>query len=137
MEVFERQDHRRGVLLGTRTYGKFLVQNISEIPGKGAALKLTTARYQTPLGRSYQRPARDLKGPPAGLVPDITVELSADDAAKLEKQQYDLEEAAWGVAPKYPDISKDWVDPQLQRALDLIDGNLLLQQIRAGGKGNG
>ena len=56
------QDHRRGYLIGTRTYGKFLVQNITETPDHNAALKLTTARYQTPLGRSFQRPAKDPKG---------------------------------------------------------------------------
>ena len=130
------QDHRRGVLLGTRTYGKFLVQNITEIPGKGAALKLTTARYQTPLGRSYQRPAKDTKSAPAGLLPDIAVELSADDAAKFEKQMSDADESVWGSPPQHPEL-KDWIDPQLQRALDLIDGNLLLQEVRGGGKGNG
>ena len=46
-----------------------------------------------------------------------------------KKQWYDAEEAMWGVAPKYPDVPKDWVDPQLKRALDSIDGNLLLEQI--------
>lgn len=131
------QDHRRGVVLGSRTYGKFLVQNITEIPGKGAAMKLTTARYQTPLGRSYQRPARTPEGAPAGLLPDIAVETPTADRDRLEKQWDNVEEAAWGAPGKNPDVSPDWIDPVLQRALDLIDGNLLLEKVRGGGKGNG
>jgi carboxyl-terminal processing protease len=131
------QDHRRGVVLGSRTYGKFLVQNITEIPGKGAALKLTTARYQTPLGRSYQRPPKDPTGAPAGLIPDIALELAAADREKLDQQLADVEDAVWGVPAKHPEVGPGWVDPQLQKALDLIDGNLLLEKIRSSGRGNG
>ncbi len=44
------QDYKRGTLIGTRTFGKGLVQNLISLPG-GAALKLTTAVYLTPKGR--------------------------------------------------------------------------------------
>lgn len=132
-EVFSGciQDHRRGVILGTRTYGKFLVQNITEIPGRGAAVKLTTARYMTPNGRSY---ARDPKKPdePAGLLPDVVVEMSEADRVRLTMAFENQEEAVWGAPPLHPEVPADWVDPQLQKALDLIAGNLLLQEIRGG-----
>jgi carboxyl-terminal processing protease len=123
------QDHRRGVLLGTRTYGKFLVQNITELSGKDAAIKLTTARYQTPHGRWYKRTSRDANVA-EGLLPDIAVETSAADREKLWKAWVNAEDAVWGHPPEHPEVPADWVDPQLQRALDLLDGNVLLQQIR-------
>lgn len=130
------QDHRRGVVLGTRTYGKFLVQNITEIPGRGAAVKLTTSRYMTPNGRSY---ARDPKKPdePAGLLPDVVFELTEADRARLTMAFENQEEAVWGAAPLHPEVPADWVDPQLQKALDLIAGNLLLQEIRGGASPSG
>ncbi|MFC2150191.1 S41 family peptidase [Calditrichota bacterium] len=48
------QDHDRGVILGTQSFGKGLVQSVMNL-SSGAALKLTTARYYTPSGRLIQR----------------------------------------------------------------------------------
>jgi carboxyl-terminal processing protease len=64
------QDHGRGVILGTQSFGKGSVQSIMGIPGHGA-IRLTTARYYTPSGRSIQA---------KGIEPDIKVEQ-----AKIEK----------------------------------------------------
>src|SRR5579875_3134162 len=64
------QDHHRAVLLGTRSFGKGSVQTIIPLPGHGA-MRLTTARYYTPSGRSIQA---------EGIEPDIVVE-----PAKIEK----------------------------------------------------
>ena len=58
------QDHRRAVVVGTKTFGKGSVQTISPVGDKGA-LRLTIARYYTPSGRSIQG---------RGLQPDIIVE---------------------------------------------------------------
>src|SRR5438094_7831542 len=66
------QDHHRAVLLGTKTFGKGSVQTILPRAGQGA-MRLTTARYYTPAGRSIQ--AR-------GIDPDIVVE-----AAKIAKEE--------------------------------------------------
>ncbi len=55
------QDWDRGVVIGDTTFGKGLVQNVIEL-GDGAGLKLTTAKYLMPSGRSIQRP-EDLKNP--------------------------------------------------------------------------
>ena len=63
------QDHKRAVVLGTQTFGKGSVQTILPLAGQKTAIKLTTARYYTPNGRSIQ--AR-------GIVPDYVVEESAD-----------------------------------------------------------
>ena len=63
------QDHRRAIVLGEQTFGKGSVQTIIPLPGHGA-MRLTTARYYTPSGRSIQA---------EGIEPDIIVE-----PAKLE-----------------------------------------------------
>jgi carboxyl-terminal processing protease len=52
------QDHDRALLIGTPTFGKGLVQTVFRL-GNDAALKLTTARWYTPSGRSIQRPSRN------------------------------------------------------------------------------
>jgi carboxyl-terminal processing protease len=62
------QDHKRAAIVGTRTFGKGSVQTIRPLAGD-TAVKLTTARYYTPSGRSIQ--AR-------GIVPDIHVDENAD-----------------------------------------------------------
>jgi carboxyl-terminal processing protease len=58
------QDHRRALVLGTQTFGKGSVQTILPIDGE-AAIRLTTARYYTPNGRSIQA---------TGITPDIIME---------------------------------------------------------------
>ncbi len=57
------QDHQRGVIVGSTTFGKGSVQTILPMPG-GSGLRLTTARYYTPDGRSIQA---------TGIVPDVEV----------------------------------------------------------------
>jgi carboxyl-terminal processing protease len=63
------QDHRRAILVGTRSFGKGSVQTVIPLPGNGA-MRLTTARYYTPSGRSIQG---------LGIAPDIEVEASRAD----------------------------------------------------------
>ncbi len=79
------QDHRRGILLGTRTFGKGSVQTIIPLPGRGA-MRLTTARYYTPSGRSIQA---------KGIEPDITVEPARIE--KLEQGELPHEEDLRGA----------------------------------------
>jgi carboxyl-terminal processing protease len=59
------QDHRRGVIVGTRTFGKGSVQTVIPL-NDGAGLKMTTARYYTPSGRSIQA---------TGITPDVVVQV--------------------------------------------------------------
>ena len=58
------QDYKRGVIIGKQTFGKGSVQTVVPL-GNGTALKLTTARYYTPSGRSIQA---------KGIVPDIVLQ---------------------------------------------------------------
>lgn len=67
------QDHHRAIVVGNRTFGKGSVQTVLPL-SKERALKLTTARYYTPSGRSIQA---------EGIVPDITV----DQVTKLEVRE--------------------------------------------------
>ena len=72
------QDHRRALIMGERSFGKGSVQSLLPL-GPDAALKLTTARYFTPSGRSVQE---------GGIKPDIMVpQISDPDYAKRQKYQ--------------------------------------------------
>ena len=79
------QDHKRAVILGSKSFGKGSVQTIQELRS-GGAVKITTARYFTPKGRSIQGD---------GITPDIIldnyeVKDSSDDAASLRIKESDL-----------------------------------------------
>ncbi len=74
------QDHKRAVIMGTQTFGKGSVQTILPL-GNNTAIKLTTARYYTPGGRSIQA---------KGIVPDIIVE---DPATAAMDSAFRLREA--------------------------------------------
>ena len=75
------QDHKRATVMGTQTFGKGSVQTIMPL-GNQTAIKLTTARYYTPSGRSIQA---------KGITPDIIVEEPGDAAAQARLREADLE----------------------------------------------
>lgn len=72
---------KRAVVMGTTSFGKGSVQTVIPLPGN-TAIKLTTARYFTPSGRSIQA---------KGIVPDITVEESANGTSAMRLREADLE----------------------------------------------
>lgn len=78
------QDHRRAVVMGSKSFGKGSVQTIQELRS-GGAVKITTARYFTPNGRSIQG---------AGITPDIILEkykvTSADEDSMTSIKEQDL-----------------------------------------------
>ncbi len=78
------QDHRRAIVMGVKSFGKGSVQTVMPIPGQGA-IRLTTARYYTPSGRSIQA---------TGIEPDIEV-LAArvDPNAPARDREADLRRA--------------------------------------------
>lgn len=67
------QDHRRATIIGTRSFGKASVQTLIPLAGNNGALKLTTARYFTPRGRSIQA---------LGIEPDIMVQQELPEELK-------------------------------------------------------
>ncbi|MGQ9366890.1 S41 family peptidase [Azospirillum sp. ST 5-10] len=148
------QDHRRAIVLGTQSFGKGSVQTIIPLPGHGA-MRLTTARYYTPSGRSIQQ---------LGITPDIEVHqarLEEEDLAArrreadlrrslendtLKKQEPAAEEpkpapGPGAAAPATPETApaapageaandndaEPPFDYQLARALDLLRGVALFQ----------
>ena len=126
------QDHRRAIVLGAKTFGKGSVQTIMPLSAKGA-IRLTTARYYTPSGRSIQA---------LGVEPDIVVEqvkidkdeegaakrkrysesqirgsLSNDSLTEEEKEQLKREEESHAETAKLREE-----DYQLAYAIDLLHG---------------
>ncbi len=78
------QDHRRAVVMGVKSFGKGSVQTVMPIPGQGA-IRMTTARYYTPSGRSIQA---------TGIAPDIEVLAAPADAnAPQRDREADLRRA--------------------------------------------
>ena len=82
------QDHHRAIIVGTKSFGKGSVQTIIPLSSDGAAMRLTTARYYTPSGRSIQS---------LGVSPDILVEQrirsdeDPDEARNFQRFEADLE----------------------------------------------
>lgn len=129
------QDHKRAIIMGTQSFGKGSVQSV--IPMKGnAALKLTTALYYTPSGRSIQA---------KGIVPDVEVPNITPLPSKekgMEIKEKDLEkslasdgkqdapkskalESPHGGLVKDMDLQKDY---QLRRAVELLQSISMLKE---------
>ncbi len=75
------QDHHRSITLGERSFGKGSVQTLIPLSGDNGAIRLTTARYYTPSGRSIQG---------LGIVPDIKVRETREDDSKYMLREGDL-----------------------------------------------
>ena len=108
------QDHKRAVVMGTKSFGKGSVQTVIPLPGNGA-MRLTTARYYTPSGRSIQA---------MGIEPDIAVEQAklevlssegaiseADLRGALKNPQAQDKNAPANDDKKKPDEKKDSAPP--------------------------
>jgi carboxyl-terminal processing protease len=125
------QAHKRGIVVGVRTFGKGSVQTVIPLP-EGAALRLTTARYYTPDNRSIQA---------LGITPDVEVALTPPDGDKAEKgkqmREADLPQHLPVVAPLSPsprlgDRSEKNLenDNQLQTALNILKSLQLYSEAR-------
>ncbi|MFU8779530.1 MAG: S41 family peptidase [Kiritimatiellia bacterium] len=114
------QDHRRGIVIGEKTYGKASVQTIIQLgSGEGdAAIRLTTAHYLTPLDRQIHD---------EGIAPDIDIPLAREEWRRVQVRRTHLESPGTypdDVVAEYADV----VDRQLQRAQDLLDALLIFRQ---------
>ena len=127
------QDHKRAVILGTKTFGKGSVQTILPLDDN-SALRLTTARYFTPKGRSIQA---------TGIVPDIVFENVPVQEARaeekkrlglreenlpghLQNQQEQKEKEKQAQQEKEESVEND---AQLKRALELLKGWDVFKQL--------
>ena len=118
------QDHRRAILIGERSWGKFLVQTVQPlVMQQGTALfKRTTAIYETPLGHNYQRRRLPNRHDPlAGIAPDLYI--SIDDREEMRKLLDIFENellAAWN--PKRPPVHPEFIDRALEAAIAVLKG---------------
>lgn len=124
------QDHHRAVIIGEKSFGKGSVQTLSQLPN-GGGMRLTTARYYTPSGRSIQA---------KGIEPDIGVKLAkveeiedngwniseADLKGALKNEQADKKKARDKNSDNLSEEDKN--DYQLIRALDLVKALYLYGQ---------
>jgi carboxyl-terminal processing protease len=101
------QDHGRGVVLGTPTFGKGSVQTIIPL-ADGSGLRLTTAKYFTPKGRSIHG---------KGIAPDIVIEVPREEPPKPD-----------APTPSEAELQKR--DTQLQRALDILKAQRILDRTK-------
>jgi carboxyl-terminal processing protease len=116
------QDHRRATLVGTRSFGKGSVQTIIPLGSNNGALRLTTARYFTPSGRSIQA---------KGITPDIEVLQDVPEEMKTRQVETKGESSLRGHLKAEGDeqggsqsyVPKDEKDDKaLKMALDLLRG---------------
>ncbi len=139
------QDHHRAIIMGTKTFGKGSVQTIMPM-NNGAALKITTARYFTPSGRSIQA---------EGIEPDIKVEqlkVSKGEESKVQRlREADLRDHLENGNGKEKDKKSDKAsstendkdeakeggkkgsqkdDYQLNEALNLLKGVNIVRQLK-------
>jgi carboxyl-terminal processing protease len=111
------QDHGRALILGAQTFGKGSVQTIFPLKD-GSGLKLTTARYYTPSGKSIQA---------MGITPNILVPYSRDPHGRESKEQphrpseRDLKRHLKGMEEgKKPKEQERVLDSQLERAVQIM-----------------
>ncbi len=133
------QDHKRAVIMGTQSFGKGSVQTIIPLPDD-SGLRLTTARYYTPNGRSIQA---------KGITPDIVVdqlELTTPEKKDvMHIREKDLENhfenqdatqsadgKAKGKLPNYKTDAQLKGDYQLMRALDLLKAWEIMKGVDTG-----
>ena len=118
------QDHSRAAILGTQSFGKGSVQTV--IPfGDGRAIKLTTARYFTPLGRSIQA---------EGITPDITIPRAEtkllDPSPRPRERDLDghLKSQDHETYNEQPGATEVEHDNQLKEAVHILKGFKLLKK---------
>jgi carboxyl-terminal processing protease len=119
------QDQHRAVVMGQRSYGKASVQSVIPL-SDGSGLRLTVARYYTPLGRSIHR---DEKKKTGGIMPDLLIPVSKETEAKLYNQ-WDMVYAR-GKKPKSVVKKEELVpDEVLNRAVELLKARDVLSTLK-------
>jgi carboxyl-terminal processing protease len=121
------QDHKRGTVLGTRSFGKGSVQTIIPLGSGNGALRLTTARYYTPSGRSIQA---------KGITPDVEVMQDVPDDLKNKtdtKGEASLRGHLKGDPGKEQTGSQSYIppDPKNDKALHAADDLLRGVQVNS------
>jgi carboxyl-terminal processing protease len=93
------QDNKRAIIVGTKTFGKGLVQSVHSL-SDGSGMAVTIAKYYTPSGRDINK---------KGIEPDRIVELTKEDLERLNKNR---------------DLVGTSADPQFAKAVDVLANEL-------------
>ena len=121
------QDHKRATILGTRSFGKGSVQTIIPLPQSNGALRMTTARYYTPSGRSIQ--AKGIE-PEIVVLQDVPDDLKGKDDTKgeasLKGHLLNGTDEKTGSQAYVPPDEKN--DKQLHAAIDILHGTYVAEQ---------
>src|SRR5262249_45930594 len=114
------QDHERGIIMGERSFGKGSVQNILEL-SSGDGLKLTTASFWRPSGRTLHRFPNSKDGDDWGVIPQpaYTLKLSPTERGELLAHFRQIEAIPRRDAPKKEEAAP-FVDRQLDMAIDYL-----------------
>jgi len=121
------QDHARAFIVGTRTFGKASVQQVMPLSG-GAGLRLTIAKYYTPSGKLIHRNYRDKsKEDEGGIWPDIEVDVTADEDAKVLMQYNDI---VYTPGKKETKVEFKEKDKVLEKALEVLSGKISLEEAK-------
>ncbi|MFT5466968.1 MAG: carboxyl-terminal processing protease [Verrucomicrobiales bacterium] len=109
------QDLHRAIIVGVTTFGKGSVQSIIPVPGRGNAIRLTTAKYYTPSKRTIHE---------NGVEPNIVATLTPQEEVLLMK---------WfrreTLPPAEQEKAAKWTDRQLGRAVDALKGALIYAEV--------
>jgi len=128
------QDHRRALIIGERSFGKFLIQTVTQHKTRfGPALfKRTCAIYETPAGHFYPRRIDEkwfIVDPMGGIPPDLLIPIE-DAEAKIIDEIFDHEALSdWN--PDLGPVHTDFVDPHIQAALEVLRGQTVTPRIPA------
>jgi len=112
------RDNKRAALVGETTFGKGSVQSVIPLrPDSQAAIRITTALYYTPSGRQIHD---------KGIEPDIPVYVTPQEWQKIQMRRAHIENPALFSEEEKKSLA-DVVDPQLQRAVDLLKALLAIK----------
>lgn len=114
------QDHKRGTLIGKKTFGKGSVQEIESL-GQGTSLRITVAKWYTPLDRSIND---------QGLTPDVEVNLTDEDFNQGRDPQFD-KAIEWLNKPQALE-SHPWVTENIVQKFCLLTFNYMQNFLNAG-----
>ncbi len=136
------QDHKRAIVMGTKSFGKGSVQTIIPLPEE-SAMRLTTSRYYTPSGKSIQakgitpdivvEPAKLelIKGRKATFEADLRGHLENGEGEKKDGKSRDIKDALKDADKDEEDLPLYERDYQLARAVDLLRALHLYRQALA------
>ena len=116
------QDHRRGLIIGMRTFGKASVQSIINLEDGKSAIRLTTAHYYTPSGRLIHHNQNDPEQKIWGVDPDIEVKFTLEDELALwEHWRNQRREGKNGDKPAHDESSTGFDELDEYAALKAMD----------------